>query len=60
MSPVWHGLGLALARLIGAGQDIQPLHHPEILVRYDVAMHHKAAHGNRSEVDPKGDRPVPS
>src|ERR687888_545502 len=26
---VWHRLGLALARLMGAGQDVQPLHHAE-------------------------------
>src|ERR671914_1923909 len=51
MRPVWHRLGLAWARLMGAGHDIYPLHHAEILVRQRVAMHHKAAGRDGAEVD---------
>src|SRR5262245_17153756 len=58
MLHAWHRLGFALAWLMGARQDIYPLHHAEILMRQHVAMRHKAAHRDRIEVGPKRDRPA--
>ena len=46
----------ATARLTFRGQDVEPLHHADILVREDVAMHDKAPGSNRIEVRPKGNR----
>src|SRR5215471_2952305 len=47
---------IATARLTCRGQDVEPLHHADILVSEDVAMHDKAPGGNRIEVSPKGNR----
>ena len=47
-------------RLVGTGQDIDPLHHAEVLMSKDVAMHDKAPNCNRIEMDPKGNRPARS
>jgi hypothetical protein len=46
----------ATAGLTFRGQDIEPLHHADILMSDDVAMHDKAPGGNRIEVRPKGNR----
>src|SRR5271155_5369747 len=41
----------------GAGKDVQPLHHAQILMGYNVAVRNKAPDGLRRKMDPKGDRP---
>jgi hypothetical protein len=46
----------ATAGLTFRGQDVEPLHHADILVSEDVAMHDKAPGRNRIEVSPKGNR----
>src|SRR5437763_262648 len=55
-----HHIGLAVTGLARGGQDVQPLHHAQILMREGVAMHDKAPNRPWIEVDPKGDGPVPS
>src|SRR4051794_3093154 len=50
-----HYVGHATAGLTRAGQDVQPLHHADILMRQDMAMHHEASDGVRIKMNPKGD-----
>src|SRR3954447_785979 len=50
-----HYVGHATAGLTRAGQDVQPLHHADILMRQDMAMHHEASDGVRMKINPKGD-----
>jgi len=40
-----------------AGKDVQPLHHAEILMGYNVAVRNKAPDCLRRKMNPKGDRP---
>jgi hypothetical protein len=55
----WYGSILvehATAGLAFCGQDIEALHHADILMIEGVAMPDKAAHRHRIEIRPKGDR----
>src|SRR5438067_13369043 len=53
---VVHHIRHAVAGLARGGQDVQPLHHAEILMGQRVAMHDKAPDRPWIEVDPKRDR----
>ena len=47
----------ASAREARAGKDVQPLHHADILMGYNVSVRNKAPDSLRRKMDPKGDRP---
>ena len=56
---IWVGssdVEAATAGLTCGGQDVEPLHHAEILMVDDMTMRDKAAHGDRIEIHPKCDR----
>jgi hypothetical protein len=48
---------LASAGAAAAGKDVDPLHHANILMGYNVTMHDKAPNALRVKMNPKGDRP---
>src|SRR5436190_7107209 len=50
-----HCFGHAAAGLVFGREDVQPLHHAEILMGKGVTMHDKAPDGPRIEIGPKRD-----
>src|SRR5436190_24090154 len=51
-----HYFGLAAARLVFGREDVQPLHHADVLMGESVTMHDETPHGPGVEIDTEGDR----
>src|SRR5438046_4119636 len=51
-----HYFGLAAAGLVFGREDVQPLHHADILMGKTVAMHDETPHSDGVEIDAKGYR----
>src|SRR4029450_12110869 len=51
-----HYFGLAAARLVFGREDVQPLHHADVLMGEGVAMHDETPDRLGVEIDTEGDR----